>query len=75
MRYPIRLDQYLQLAGVAESGGMAKLLIADGLVQVNGEPETRRGRKLQSGDRVLFEGEPLAVLGEATEQDSQGPPL
>lgn len=52
----IRLDQLLQLIGVAETGGRAKLLIQAGEVFVNGEMETRRRRKLSAGDTVEFDG-------------------
>ena len=48
----ITLDALLKAAGLAASGGSAKVLIAGGAVQVNGETETRRGRKLRAGDRV-----------------------
>ena len=48
----IRLGQLLQYAGIADSGGMAKQLLADGAVSVNGEPEARRGRQLHPGDLV-----------------------
>jgi ribosome-associated protein len=48
----IKLDALLKVVGVAPSGGMAKLLIADELVSVNGELETRRGKKIRSGDIV-----------------------
>jgi ribosome-associated protein len=49
----IRLGQLLQVAGLAESGGEAKALLATGSVRVNGEPETRRGRQLVPGDVVV----------------------
>ena len=52
----IKLDQFLKWQSVVGSGGEAKLLIADGAVRVNGEVETRRGRKLRAGDRVELEG-------------------
>ncbi len=52
----LRLDQFLKLSGIAESGGRAKLLIQSGEVQVNGEVETRRRRKLVIGDVVEFDG-------------------
>jgi ribosome-associated protein len=52
----LRLDQFLKLRGIAESGGQAKLLIQGGEVQVNGEVETRRRRKLVVGDVVEVEG-------------------
>jgi ribosome-associated protein len=60
----IRLGQLLKLAGVADSGSDAKLLLAEGAVSVNGEPETRRGRQLHAGDRVLAGDEELLVTGE-----------
>jgi ribosome-associated protein len=52
----LRLDQFLKLNGIAESGGRAKLLIQSGEVQVNGEVETRRRRKLVIGDVVEVDG-------------------
>ena len=52
----IRLGQFLKLAGLIDSGADAKVVIADGLVIVNGEIERRRGRQLRSGDTVTFEG-------------------
>ena len=48
----IRLGQLLKLANIAETGGDAKLLLAEGLVQVNGEVDTRRGAQLSPGDVV-----------------------
>ena len=48
----IRLGQLLKVAGIADSGGEAKALIADGQVSVNGEVETRRGRQLHAGDEL-----------------------
>ena len=48
----ITLDALLKASGLAGSGGAAKVLIADGGVRVNGEPEIRRGRKLRPGDEV-----------------------
>ncbi|MBE1546184.1 ribosome-associated protein [Mycobacterium sp. OAS707] len=52
----IRLGQFLKLAGLIDSGADAKVVIADGLVVVNGEIERRRGRQLRSGDTVTFDG-------------------
>jgi ribosome-associated protein len=49
---PITLSQFLKLMGVAGTGGQAKLMVQGGMVQVNGEVETRRGRKLKNGDLV-----------------------
>lgn len=48
----IKLDSFLKLANLVMSGGEAKLVIQEGLVTVNGQTETRRGRKLYPGDRV-----------------------
>lgn len=48
----IRLGQLLKLAGIADSGADARLLLADGVVRVNGEPEERRGRQVRRGDVV-----------------------
>lgn len=51
----IQLDQFLKLKNVVQSGGEAKHVIQSGLVKVNGEVETRRGRKLAVGDLVEIE--------------------
>jgi len=58
----IKLDSLLKLANLVMSGGEAKLLIMEGLVRVNGEVETRRGRKLYSGDRVEVAERGKAVI-------------
>ncbi|MEZ0374211.1 MAG: RNA-binding S4 domain-containing protein [Candidatus Sericytochromatia bacterium] len=50
----IELAQLLKLTDCVSTGGEAKEMIRQGLVKVNGEIETRRGRKLRSGDRVVF---------------------
>lgn len=48
----IRLGQFVKLANLVETGGLAKELIASGAVTVNGEPDTRRGKVLRVGDEV-----------------------
>lgn len=48
----IRLGQFLKLADLAEDGGHARSLLEDGLVTVNGRPESRRGAQLRGGDVV-----------------------
>jgi ribosome-associated protein len=58
----IRLGQLLQVAGLADSGGEAKALLASGAVTVNGEAETRRGRQLVPGD-VVAAGEESVRVG------------
>lgn len=52
----IKLDSFLKFANLVETGGMAKEVIAEGEVRVNGEVETARGKKLRPGDIVTFEG-------------------
>lgn len=52
----IRLGQFLKLANLIDSGAEAKLFVLEGLVLVNGEIETRRGRQLQRGDVVQLTG-------------------
>jgi ribosome-associated protein len=57
----IRLGQLLKLADLVESGADAKGLLLEGLVEVNGEVETRRGRQLAKGD-VVRVGDQVARL-------------
>lgn len=57
----IKLGQALKAAGLVESGVEAKDVIVDGLVEVNGEVDTRRGRKLYAGDIVTFDGEEIKI--------------
>jgi ribosome-associated protein len=57
----IKLDQFLKVVGVAPTGGIAKLMIQSGDVKVNGEVETRRGRKLIVGDRVTVDTQTYEV--------------
>lgn len=58
----IKLDQFLKLVDIASTGGHAKFLIQEGLVNVNGEIETRRGKKLRSDDIVEVEGNTIKIL-------------
>ncbi len=57
----IKLGQALKLAGLVGSGVEAKEVIADGEVKVNGEVETRRGKKLYKGDTVEFAGQAFVI--------------
>jgi len=57
----ITLDALLKATGLAGSGGEAKALIVSGAVLVNGEAETRRGRKLRAGDTVALHGTQVLV--------------
>lgn len=57
----IRLGQVLKATGLVENGGEAKEVIQEGLVSVNGEVETRRGRKLYKGDIASYNGNEVQV--------------
>ena len=57
----IKLGQALKAAGFVDSGVEAKEYIVQGLVVVNGEVETRRGRKLYDGDEVVFDGDKISI--------------
>lgn len=57
----IKLGQALKAAGLVDSGVEAKEVILDGMVQVNGENDTRRGRKLYDGDVVQFDGQEIKI--------------
>ena len=61
MKLPIRLDQFLKLMDIAQTGGHAKLIIQNGEVQVNGETCTQRGKKLHTGDIVEFQSQKWTV--------------
>lgn len=59
----IKLDSFLKLTNLCESGGLAKTLIQEGEVMVNGDVETRRGKKLYKGDKIFFQGNEF-IIGE-----------
>ena len=61
----IRLGQFLKLAGLADTGADARVLLDLGEVEVNGEPESRRGRQLRPGD-VIAVGETSVRVGQAS---------
>ena len=58
----IRLDAMLKMLGVFETGGQAKFAIQSGLVKVNGEICTMRGKKMRKGDSAEFDGNVFEVL-------------
>jgi ribosome-associated protein len=60
----IRLDDLLKLVGLADSGGQAKMMVQQGNVTVNGDVDTRRGRKLHAGDKVAVNGQTVVVDAE-----------
>jgi ribosome-associated protein len=57
----IKLDSFLKWQGLIETGGQAKIAIQNCEVKVNGQVETRRGRKLVNGDQVTYQGKTLIV--------------
>lgn len=57
----IKLGQALKAAGLVGSGVDAKFSIQDGLVKVNGQVETRRGKKLVAGDVIEFDGNSVKI--------------
>ena len=57
----IKLDQLLKFADLTASGGESKMVIKEGYVKVNGEVETRRGKKLHPGDIVEMDGESVEI--------------
>ena len=58
---PFELCQFIKFGGLAESGGAAKQLVAEGGVLVNGAVETRKRKQLAAGDRVTVEGRTIVV--------------
>jgi len=58
---PVELYKILKFEGMAASGGEAKLVIADGLVLVNGKVETRKRRKIVAGDIIEFGLETIRI--------------
>ena len=58
----IKLDAFLKFAAIVQTGGEAKMIIEDGIVKVNGEVCTQRGRKLRPGDRIDVDGQLFQVV-------------
>jgi ribosome-associated protein len=58
----IKLDSFLKWCGAVSLGSEAKIYVQDGQVKVNGEVETRRGKKLTYGDTVEFEGKIYKII-------------
>ena len=57
----IKLDQLMKLSGLTDTGGLAKEIIQDGAVKVNGEVCTMRGKKLRAGDVAEYDGVAVTV--------------
>lgn len=58
----IKLDQLLKLSDIAQSGGHAKMMIISGEIKVNNQTVYERGKKIRSGDVVVFEEEIIQVM-------------
>jgi len=59
----VELYKILKFEGLTDSGGMAKQVIADGQVSVNGEVETKKRKKISAGDKIEFSGQAIEVVG------------
>ena len=59
----IKLEQAMKLSGAVSTGSEAKMVIQTGVVLVNSEIETRRGKKLRDGDVFTFENNDYRILG------------
>ncbi|WP_334107883.1 RNA-binding S4 domain-containing protein [Methylobacillus sp.] len=60
----IELCNLLKLVGIADSGGRGKAMVAEGLVQVDGQPETRKTAKIRAGQMVECMGQTITVQGQ-----------
>lgn len=58
----IAVDSLLKATGLAESGGRARMMVVEGLVQVDGQPESRKTAKIRPGQRVSVSGGPTILV-------------
>jgi ribosome-associated protein len=63
----VELYKILKFEGLSESGGSAKQAIADGLVSVNGEIETRKRKKIRAGDQIDFIDHHIEIVGKSND--------
>lgn len=61
----VRLCDLLKLAGIAQSGGQGKHMVADGMVTVDGQPESRKTAKIRAGQTVECQGVTVRVLAQS----------
>lgn len=61
----IELDKLLKAAGLADSGGQARMMITEGLVRVDGQPESRKTAKIRAGQLVQLQDVRIKVLADA----------
>lgn len=64
----IKLDQLMKLSGLTDTGGLAKEIIQDGAVKVNGEVCTMRGKKIRNGDKVTADRYEVIVTAPIEEE-------
>ena len=62
----VELYKILKFEGLADSGGSAKQVIADGQVSVNGEVETKKRKKIAAGDKIEFSGQSIEVVSKTS---------
>lgn len=65
----VELCNLLKLVGLADSGGRGKTMVAEGLVKVDGKPESRKTAKIRLGQTVQCEGINIAIIAPATAID------
>lgn len=65
-KQPVELYKILKFEGLVGTGGEAKLVIEDGLVTVNGQPEMRKRRKMLAGDVFIFDGQEYKLVMETS---------
>ena len=66
----VALYKILKFEGLADSGGMAKQVIADGRVSVNGEVETQKRKKIVAGDQIEFSGQFINVVNKSAKTET-----
>ncbi len=67
----ITLGQLIKALGLSDTGGSVKFFLEEAGVSVNGEADTRRGRKLRVGDTVAVQGEPLIRIVQGKGEESE----
>lgn len=58
----IELDKLLKATGLADSGGRARMMVVEGMVKVDGQPESRKTAKIRAGQRVEVAGEAAIIV-------------
>ena len=66
----VELYKILKFEGLTDSGGMAKLVIADDQVSVNGEVETKKRKKIAAGDKIEYSGQSIKVINKTDRRET-----